>query len=431
MGDHDLIEDIELSCDKVYTVGRNSNSSISLNIEDVSGKHAEFGFSDNAWNIIDCNSTNGVYINGEKISIHKLSNGDQIQLGSALFRYQEGKVSTHRLPFPVNGKFVAFSVLGVLFLSAGIFLSHSYQKKEPALEKEEPVRFQVSESRKQRIRDIPGISRDELVLKRTTELKIYYDAENKNVLIFDFPNLHQNGLMFNRMLAFVEGPGVTRDALLCDRDLLKFIEKRKLTFETFSFGNDFSVKDMVTFFNLAKRSSVNLNREEIRLRNILLDQKFMKVGPSGEFSTTPVEKAVISITQLQPDDPSTDTNELIDIDIRRALLMHEMSHGEFYTNKAYRDYCKDFWYHKMSERERDAFKKMLMENSYDVTNEVLCINEMQAYLMNTPDKRLFSADSLGISEDELTRMRQKFISGDPPAKIYDSGWFRYFVSIQK
>ena len=140
---------------------------------------------------------------------------------------------------------------------------------------------------------------------------------------------------------------------------------------------------------------------------------------------------MISITQLQPDDPSTDTNELIDIDIRRALLMHEMSHGEFYTNKAYRDYCKDFWYHKMSERERDAFKKMLMENSYDVTNEVLCINEMQAYLMNTPDKRLFSADSLGISEDELTRMRQKFISGDPPAKIYDSGWFRYFVSIQK
>ena len=54
LGNDELLEDFNLLQEQVYTVGRNPDSSIFLNLNDVSNKHAEFGYSNNAWNIIDC-----------------------------------------------------------------------------------------------------------------------------------------------------------------------------------------------------------------------------------------------------------------------------------------------------------------------------------------------------------------------------------------
>ncbi len=262
------------------------------------------------------------------------------------------------------------------------------------------------------------ISYEELVNKKTSTLQIYYYARNENVLILDFPTLHQQGLMFNRVLAFVEGLGASKTKLLNDQELLDFIKNKLLTFETFAFGNDFGIKNIVIFFNLANQTSAILNEEEIKLKDILLKHNFMLIGDDSRLKTTPIDKAVVSITQLQPDDPSSKINELIDIDMRRTVLMHELSHGEFFTNKAYRDYCTDFWRNKMLKHEKSTFRNMLLENSYDIKIEEVCINEMQAYLMNTHDRRLFNATWLEMTEDELYGMQEKFLSGNPPTNLY-------------
>jgi len=442
LGNHNLLEDINLLHGEVYTVGRNSDSSIFLNLDNVSNKHAEFGYSNDAWNIIDCNSTNGIYVNGKKISIHKLKNGDEIQLGSSLFCYQEDNQAGHSFLTSKKIKYAALGLLGATLIIAGIFLFNLYQKNQPVSDNihdklstetvaltpkitgKAPVTGKPSKQKKysnaknETVDKTPRITGEALVERKSPKLQIYYNTKNENVLILDFPTLRQQGLMFNRLLAFAEGAGVSRSTILSEYELLSYLKKKKLTFETFAFGNDFVLKDIVDFFNLADRTSVTLNEGELRLKHILLEHEFMVIGDNGVFETSSVNKAVISITQIQPDDPSTDADEMIDIDMRRALLMHELSHGEFFTNKAYRDYCMDFWHFKMSETERKAFREMLLENSYDVRNEELCINEMQAYLMNTPDKRFFSAASLGMSEDELYHMQRKFILGDPPTDLY-------------
>ena len=41
-------------------------------------------------------------------------------------------------------------------------------------------------------------------------------------------------------------------------------------------------------------------------------------------------------------------------------------------------------------------------------DELLMVNETQAFLMHTPDRRAFSAASLGVSEAQLTAWRRRF-----------------------
>ncbi len=43
------------------------------------------------------------------------------------------------------------------------------------------------------------------------------------------------------------------------------------------------------------------------------------------------------------------------------------------------------------------------------------INEMQAFLMHTPDTRAFSAAHLGVDEVTLTALRYRFAKGVPPS----------------
>ncbi len=424
VGNNNLVEDIKLFHEKVYIVGRSAKCDISLDLEEISNEHAKLIYNNHAWTIVDCDSSNGVFINGNNINIQKLKNGDEIQLGTALFRYQDDS-RIDLTPDPsVKINYMALGLLCVVLAIISIFSFIIHNENQAEFNHfcnraETKIRDWIhNDIKTEPNHKTARITYEELVHKKTSTLQIYYYAKNKNVLILDCPTLHQQGLMFNRVLAFVEGLGASKTELLNDQELLKFIKNKKLTFETFAFGNDFGLKNIVNFFNLANQTSTRLNKEEIRLKDILLKHNFMIVGENSKLKTTQVDKAIISITQLQADDPSSEINELIDIDIRRTVLMHELSHGDFFTNKAYRDYCKDFWLNKMSNSESKAFKTMLFENSYDINIEELCINEMQAYLMNTPDRRLFNAEWLNMTEDELRSIQQRFMSGKPPTNIY-------------
>jgi hypothetical protein len=43
------------------------------------------------------------------------------------------------------------------------------------------------------------------------------------------------------------------------------------------------------------------------------------------------------------------------------------------------------------------------------------INEMQAFLMHTPDTRAFSAALLGVAETTLANLRRRFAKDAPPS----------------
>ena len=47
------------------------------------------------------------------------------------------------------------------------------------------------------------------------------------------------------------------------------------------------------------------------------------------------------------------------------------------------------------------------------------MNEMQAYLMHTPDRRFFDPDKLGIPAARLSQIRQSFVAGMPSCWLRD------------
>lgn len=71
----------------IITLGRKAENTIVLTEPFVSGNHARIYAKNNNLYVEDLNSTNGVYINGEKIEEKfKLVAGDEIKIGSAIFK---------------------------------------------------------------------------------------------------------------------------------------------------------------------------------------------------------------------------------------------------------------------------------------------------------------------------------------------------------
>jgi uncharacterized membrane protein len=69
------------------TIGRKEGNTIRLNDQYVSGSHAKINVKNNEIIIEDLQSTNGVFVNDEKIKDYfKLRANDKIRIGSAIFK---------------------------------------------------------------------------------------------------------------------------------------------------------------------------------------------------------------------------------------------------------------------------------------------------------------------------------------------------------
>jgi hypothetical protein len=231
------------------------------------------------------------------------------------------------------------------------------------------------------------------------------------LVIFDFPTLAEQGRMFNRLVALIERIGAPRERVLSNEELAVFIRSVGKTEATLAYGNDFLVAEMVVFFNLAEIGGIQLNPQELALRQFLLDRRMM-VHRNGFYQAAMPRAVVLSLPQESAGSPgSPSVSELA----RRTILSHEVSHGEFYTNPVYANYCRQFWRDTMTDQQRAAFRKFLAGNSYNPNNEEMMINEGQAYLMYTPDPRAFNARLLGLGDKEIAALRKKFREGYPSA----------------
>lgn len=68
------------------TLGRREDNQIMLEDADVSRYHARIVLKKH-WQIIDLNSTNGVFVNGKQIKSSRLKSEDEIRLGSTLLKF--------------------------------------------------------------------------------------------------------------------------------------------------------------------------------------------------------------------------------------------------------------------------------------------------------------------------------------------------------
>jgi len=68
-------------------LGRDPSNNIQIHDTEVSRHHAEIRRVDEEYTILDLGSSNGTYVNGQRIRRHRLASGDQLQLGRTLMLF--------------------------------------------------------------------------------------------------------------------------------------------------------------------------------------------------------------------------------------------------------------------------------------------------------------------------------------------------------
>lgn len=71
------------------TIGRSQVCDIRLEEPSLSSEHARLVRSEDGWRIINLLSTNGVFVNGEKVFSHRLSHGDVVRLGRVSLKFED------------------------------------------------------------------------------------------------------------------------------------------------------------------------------------------------------------------------------------------------------------------------------------------------------------------------------------------------------
>ena len=68
------------------TVGRHKSCDIILNFNNVSGKHCKLVLSEGYWYVLDLQSTNGVKLNGSKVTDHRVDPGAVLAISKHVFK---------------------------------------------------------------------------------------------------------------------------------------------------------------------------------------------------------------------------------------------------------------------------------------------------------------------------------------------------------
>lgn len=255
---------------------------------------------------------------------------------------------------------------------------------------------------------------EQILNTKSDALTVWQMADNPSVYIFDFPGLSYQGRSFNRITQFTEQQTTEPyPKVLGNQELARYIEAARRTTADFAFGHDVLISELVQFYNFALRDKVELNPEEIAVREFLIEQGLIRLW-RGFYQAMRPDVVVLAVPQTQDRKAG---EPMVSPGARYAILLHESAHGEYYSNTHYMKFCQRFWAETLTDNQRESFKRFLANFNYAVNNEELLINEMQAYLMFTPDPKSFSARKLGVSEAELQSMREAFRRGSPPTHL--------------
>lgn len=182
-----------------------------------------------------------------------------------------------------------------------------------------------------------------------------------HVIMFDFRNYAVQDAYLKRLAFFVEKKGFV-GRLAKDEEIA--------TLHGWN-AHDYKTDDLARFFSAAEKTGFRLNPEELRLRDFLLEQKLLE-RRGKEYGG--LDGAIISISQESP--PY----------LRHTFLTHESSHGLFFADKRYRDFCISLW-NGLSKEEKWYWILYFGWMNYDTSSAYLMANEMQAYLIQQPPQK--------------------------------------------
>ncbi|MBS0561955.1 MAG: hypothetical protein JSR21_18045 [Proteobacteria bacterium] len=244
---------------------------------------------------------------------------------------------------------------------------------------------------------LPLLSIEAILADQPTEMRAFRLDQNPKIVVLDFPDLHAQARMFDRIGVFVEKTGSPHDRPLSDSALESAIRRLGDTYDTLYYGHDYRAADLLRFFAAADRNGVTLNDAEQRLRALLKDLGWKDARAEG---------AIITL-------PRAGSASDIDARVREIILRHELSHGEYFTSESYADFVHNFWRDALTDAEREKIRAFLGKDGYDTGVEDLMMNEAQAYMMFTPKSEFFDPALLGIPKERLDVLRLAFYLGMP------------------
>nr|MDE5899123.1 hypothetical protein [Treponemataceae bacterium] len=196
---------------------------------------------------------------------------------------------------------------------------------------------------------------------RAADYELYEWDRFPGILFFDTRTYAVQDDFFRRLAFFVEKAGY-RGRILSDAEL----EGR----HGYN-AHDYSAESLAAFFTEARRAGAALNARELLLRDILLQNGVIAVAPDGYSAG---RGAVISISQESPDW------------LRRSLSAHEIWHGMFFTDEAFRNAVAAVYY-TIDRKSLDfitGYWNSQPTLGYDPADTYLMHNEFMAYIMQQP-----------------------------------------------
>lgn len=252
------------------------------------------------------------------------------------------------------------------------------------------------------------LAREDILPAVITSATPYILLENNRVVVIDFPSLQEQARMFGRIVLFVERHGAPKTHVLTQDEVRQWLEQHSQRIETLTVGNNFRASQLARFFNTAHLQKEALTGDEQQLRDWLLQAGLLRQAAEVLAAAEP-EAVIVTLPQASSV-PGCAACTVKDTH-RKVILEHELSHAHFATDMHYRDYVMSFWTNLTAQDAGAKFIQFLRKRGYNTDDQELLANEMQAFLMHTPDTKMFAAAAVGMTDAELDEIRRQFREG--------------------
>lgn len=256
--------------------------------------------------------------------------------------------------------------------------------------------------------DLPRLGRNEILASVTDTPQAYLLKDNQRTLVLDFSDLRSQARAFGRIILFIERDGTPKTRLMTDAEVRKWLTQNAASLESLTLGNNFRAEELARFFNTARFQGESLSADERRLYDWLLQLRVLREDANG---VAPAEPEYMLVSIPQASSVAGCAACKVTPAQRKAVLEHELAHARFATEAPYRHYAQWFWSQRMDIVARSKFTQFLRKRGYDTGNRELLANEMQAFLLHTPDAAMFGPAAVGMTEAELEELRAQFKAG--------------------
>ncbi|WP_087732484.1 hypothetical protein [Paraburkholderia piptadeniae] len=248
------------------------------------------------------------------------------------------------------------------------------------------------------IRRVP-LARLEASLPGDARLVLFAIIDRPGLYVMHAPGLAGQGAMFSRVVALFERRDMPRDHIVTMTEIATHARRFRTNAADLTAGNNFSSTELAHFFDLARGQHLTLTPGERALQRIAVQMGLIGER-NGNWQARSARDFLITIPGLG----TGPGGEIIDAPVRAAILSHELGHWQYFSDDAYAQACRSFWWRELSYEQRAELTRQLEALGYDASDRIV-VDEAQAYLLHTPAPYMPLADVPGPNGFDVAAIR--------------------------